>query len=259
MSTRVILITGASAGLGRALTLIYAKRGERIIAIARRLDRLEALVTECDGLPGKIVPIVADVLDPVALVNAVEAAINQYGRLDVVIANAGLGQRGSIADSAWEDLDVVLRTNIDGALHTVRAAIPALRQSGGGHIIFISSVLSIATGPYCAVYSAAKSTINALARGLRAELRSDNIWVTNVLLGQTHTEFAQVRRGQSGKVASKLPTMTAEFAAARIVHASYQRRRTIVLRPIDHLINWMGLLLPWLSDRVLARFYRPKP
>jgi short-subunit dehydrogenase len=255
---KVILITGASAGVGREMALLLARRGDNVIATARRMDRLEALAQEAAMLPGKIIPIEADVLNPADLQKAVDAAETQFGRLDIVIANAGLGQRGSIVDSAWEDVEAVLRINVEGALHTIRAAVPLLRKSGGGHIVMISSVLSLATGPYCAVYSAAKSTINALARGLRVELREDHIWVTNVLLGQTHSEFAQVRRGQSGRVASKLPTMSAEYAAERIIRATDQRRRTITLRLIDRLIMWMGIFLPWVSDRVLERFYKPK-
>lgn len=255
---KVILITGASAGIGREMALQFARRGDHVIATARRLDRLETLAQEAASLPGKIIPIEADVLNPTDLDNAVAAAESNFGRLDIVIANAGLGQRGSIMDSAWEDIEAVLRINVEGALHTIRAAVPLLRKSGGGHIVMISSVLSLATGPYCAVYSAAKSTINALARGLRVELRADHIWVTNVLLGQTHSEFAQVRRGQSGRVASKLPTMSAEYAASRIVRATDQRRRTITLRLIDRLIMWMGIFVPWISDRVLEQFYKPR-
>jgi short-subunit dehydrogenase len=255
---KVVLITGASSGLGREMALQFARRGDHVIATARRMDRLETLAQEAASFSGKIVPVEADVLLPADMQKAVEAAEAQFGRLDIVIANAGLGQRGSIADSAWEDIEAVLRINVEGALHTIRAAVPLLRRSGGGHIVMISSVLSLATGPYCAVYSAAKTTINALARGLRVELRTDHIWVTNVLLGQTHSEFAEARRGQSGRVASKLPTMTTEYAAERIVKATDQRRRTITLRLIDYLIIWMGLYVPWISDRVLERFYKPR-
>jgi short-subunit dehydrogenase len=267
--SKIVLITGASAGIGREMALQFARRGDQVVAAARRLDRLQALVQEAAALPGQVIPVEADVLNPASLQTAVEVAMRTCGRLDIVIANAGLGQRGSIVDSGWEDLEVVWRTNVEGALHTVRAAVPAMRRGGvggagserskgGGHVVLISSVLSLAPGPYCAVYSAAKAATNALARGLRAELREDHIWVTTVLLGQTHTEFAQSRRGQAGKVASKLPTMSAAYVAGRIIRATDQRRRTLTLRPLDSLIMWMGVFLPWASDRVLARFYRPR-
>jgi len=186
----------------------------------------------------------------------VDDMLARWGRLDVLVANAGLGQRGSITDSNWEDLEVVLRTNIDGVLHSIRAAVPTMRKSGGGHIITISSVVSVAPGAYSAIYSASKAAVNVIARTLRVELAADNIWVTNILLGQTHTEFAYVRRGRPGQVGGKLPTMSAAFVARRIVQESTRRRRTVTLRWFDRLITFAGTYLPWLMDRLVARFYR---
>ncbi len=257
---RVILITGASAGVGYATALEFARRGDKVGATARRLDRLEQLVVEAKskGYPGEIQPYAADVCNPADMQRVIDDMVARWGRLDVLIANAGLGQRGSIADSDWDDLDVVLRTNIDGVLHSVRAAVPAMRKSGGGHIVTISSVVSLAPGPYTTIYSASKSAINTIARGLRVELAPDNIWVTNILLGQTHSEFAQVRRGKPGRVAGKLPTMSAEFVARRIVAESGRRNRTVTLRWIDRLIIIVGLYLPWIMDRVLARVYKSR-
>src|SRR5689334_21636816 len=146
------------------MALLFARRGDHVIPTARRMDLLEALAQDAAALSGKLIPIEADELNRADLQKAVAAADAQFGRLDIVIANAGLGQRGSIVDSAWEDIEAVLRINVERALHTIRAAVPLLRRSGGGHIVMISSVLSLATGPYCAVYSATKTTINALAR-----------------------------------------------------------------------------------------------
>jgi len=257
---RVILITGASAGVGYATALEYARRGDKVGATARRVERLEQLVAEAKakGYPGEIQPYAADVCNPADMQRVVDDMVARWGRLDVLIANAGLGQRGSIAESNWDDLDVVLRTNIDGVLHSVRAAVPAMRQSGGGHIITISSVVSLAPGPYTTIYSASKAALNTIARGLRVELAPDHIWVTNILLGQTHTEFAQVRRGKPGRVAGKLPTMTAEFVARRIVEESSRRHRTVTLRLIDRLIIFAGLYAPWIMDRVLGRVYHSR-
>lgn len=255
---RVVLVTGASAGVGYATALEFARRGDKVGATARRLDRLERLAAEAktNNLPGEIQPYQADVCSPADMQRVVEDMVARWGRLDVLIANAGLGQRGSIVDSDWADLEVVLRTNIDGVLHSIRAAVPAMRRSGGGNIITISSVLSLAPGPYTAIYSASKSAVNTIARTLRAELKPDNIWVTNVLLGQTHSEFAKARRGKPGRVALKLPTMDTAYVARRIVIESGRRRRTVTLRWIDRLINFGGVFLPWIMDRVLARVYR---
>jgi short-subunit dehydrogenase len=119
-------------------------------------------------------------------------------------------------------------------------------------------VVSLAPGPYSAVYSASKAAVNVLARTLRVELAPDHIWVTNILLGQTHSEFAQARRGRPGRVASRLPTMQPEFVARRIVQESARHRRTVTLRWLDRLITFSGQYLPWIMDRLMARFYRSR-
>jgi short-subunit dehydrogenase len=256
MAEQIVLITGASAGVGYETALAFARRGDKVAATARRADRLEGLVAAAKDLPGEVLPIVADVTNPDDMKNAVAQIMAKWGRLDVLIANAGLGQRGSITESEWADLDLVLRTNIDGLLHTIRAGVPEMRKSGGGIIITISSVVSYAPGAYSAIYSASKNAVNTIARTLRSELAKNNIWVTNIILGQTHSEFAEKRRGKPGRVASKLPTMTPEFVAHRLVILSRLRRREVILRPVDRVIVFIGVFFPWIMDRIMERIYR---
>jgi len=258
MSTdRVVLITGASSGIGLATALAFAAQGARVVAVARRAERLAALVDRAAGLPGAILPITADVTRAEDMARAVESARAEWGRLDVLVANAGLGQRGSLVDAPWEDLEAVLRTNIDGVLHSVRAAAPLIRQGGrGGHIILISSISGAAPAPFAAVYGASKSFVNGLGRALHTELRSEHIYVTTFLVGQTHTEFAQARRGQPGRVATWLPTMSAETVARRIVQATDHPRRVVVLRLIDRVYLLAATLAPGLLDDLQWRVYR---
>lgn len=256
--SRVILITGGSSGIGWESALAFARRGERVAVTARRLDRLEALAGEAKSLPGVIQPYAADVCDAAAMAKVAEDIFNKWGRLDVLVANAGLGQRGPLVESPWDDLDAVLRTNIDGVLHSIRAAVPYMRRSGGGHILTISSVAGVAIAPYAAVYGASKAALNAIARSLRGELAPDNIWVTNILVGQTHTDFGASRRGTPGKVAEKAPTMTAAFVANCIVRESTRRRADVTLRWLDRLTVFAGAYFPWLVDRIMLRIYRPR-
>jgi NADP-dependent 3-hydroxy acid dehydrogenase YdfG len=142
-TSQVVLITGASSGIGYATALAFARRGTHVVATARRAERLSALADAINALPtphGDILPITADVTDAEAMNQAASQTLARFGRLDILIANAGLGQRGSLVDAPWDDLDVIVRTNIDGVLHSIRAAVPAMRQSGGGQIVIISSV-----------------------------------------------------------------------------------------------------------------------
>lgn len=247
--TRVAFITGASSGIGYATALEFARQGVHVAVTARRTDRLKELEGAVHALPkphGEILTLAADVRDAAALQAAVALTMTRFGRLDVVVANAGVGQRGSLADSQWDDLETLIRTNIDGVLHTIRAGVPALRQTGGGHIILISSVVANMTAPYTAAYSASKAFVSSIARSLRLELEADHIWVTDMLVGRTESEFQEKRLGASGYAAKapRLPVMKTETVARAIVKASKQRKKTVVLRLFDRLIVWGNALVP---------------
>jgi short-subunit dehydrogenase len=255
---QVVLITGASAGIGYATALAFARRGSHVIATARRAERLSALAAAVNALPtphGDILTITADVTDADAMQRAVAQGVERFGRLDVLVANAGLGQRGPLADTPWDDIEIVLRTNIDGVLHSIRAAIPGMRQSGGGQIVLISSVAGQVALPYATTYGATKAFVSSLARSLRLELESDHIGVTDMLVGRTETDFNANRRG-SARSNSNLPAMTAEKVADAIVKAVDRKQQTVVLRPFDRLILLGNTLAPWLIARLAKRQYK---
>lgn len=255
--THTILITGATSGIGQAAARLLVALGHQVVATGRRADRLEALQKEIDNghLPGDLITVEADVTDPAAMHKAVSLALAEFNRLDVLIANAGLGHRGALVDAQWSDIETVLRTNIDGVIHSVRAAIPAMQASGGGHIILISSILGPVPAPFASVYSASKAAVDALGRSLRLELKADHIHVSVLHVGQTNTEFADRRLGQPGRVATKWPTMTAEQVAGGIVRALEHKPRAATLRWIDRLFVWAGKNFPAIMDRLLSRIY----
>ena len=157
--TQVVLITGASSGIGRAAALAFVRRGAHVAVVARRAERLAELEREIAGLPaphGDCLTISADVGDCEAMQRAVGQTIERFGRLDVLVASAGVGQRGALVESDWRDIEALLRANVDGVLHSIRAAVPAMRQ-GGGHIVIVSSVAAMAPSPYTAVYAREQS------------------------------------------------------------------------------------------------------
>ena len=255
---QVVLITGASSGIGYATAIAFARRETHVVATARRAERLSALADAINALPaphGDILTIAADVTDAAAMNQAVVQAIEHFGRLDILIANAGLGQRGAISDAPWDDLEVVLRTNIDGVLHSIRAAVPAMRASGGGQIVIISSVAGQVAMPYTATYGASKAFVSSLAKSLRLELESDHIGVTDMLVGRTETEFNANRRG-AARSASNLPAMTADQVANAILKAVDRKQQTVVLRVFDRLILLGNTIAPWLIARLAKRQYK---
>lgn len=264
--TQVVLITGASSGIGYATALAFARQGAHVAVTARRAERLAALEQAIAALPvshGDCLTFAADVTDGKAMRVVVAQTVERFGRLDVLVANAGIGQRGALVDAEWDDLDAVMRTNIDGVLHSIRAAVPAMRQSGGeasgGHIVIVSSVAAMAPSPYTAVYAASKAFVSSLARSLSLELEPDNITVTNLLVGVTATEFSQRRLGTPGygSRASSLPALPVEQVAEAIVRAADGRRsRTRMLRWFDRLILLGNLLVPGLIGRQALKRYR---
>lgn len=258
-TSRVALITGASSGIGYETALAFARDGTHVVATARRADRLAELESAIRTLPaghGDILSIAADVTDAEAMKNAVAQALQRFGRLDILVANAGVGHRGAVAEADWQDLETLLRTNIDGVLHSIRAAVPAIKQSGGGHIVTVSSVVYNLVAPYTAIYSASKAFVTSLAHSLRIELEPDNIWVTDVLVGRTQSEFNEKRLGAGKRTNNSLPTMTADRVAAAIVKATHQRKKTVILRFFDRLIIWGNILVPGLIGRMARRQYK---
>ncbi len=266
---QVVLITGASSGIGYATALAFAKRGAHVAVTARRADRLAKLVAEIATLPsphGDCLTITADVTDASAMQAAVDQTIQRFGRLDVLVANAGIGQRGSLVDSDWDDLETLLRTNIDGVLHSIRAAVPAMRQSSGeplgeplgGHIVIVSSVVANMVSPYAATYSASKAFVSSIAHSLRFELMPDHITVTDLIVGRTETEFSQRRLGMMGHAdkAPKIPVMSAEQVAEGIVQATERRSSRAILRLFDRLVVLGNALVPDFIGRRAMRQYR---
>ncbi len=253
--SQLVFITGVSSGIGRAAALAFARRGAHVAGVARRAERLAELQAEIHTLPlphGDFLGITADVTSAEAMNAAVAQAVERFGRLDVLVANAGIGQRGAIADSEWSDIETVMRTNIDGVLHSIRAAVPAMRQ-GGGQIIIISSVVYNLVSPYAATYAASKAFVSSLTNSLRLELEADHIAVTDVLVGRTHTEFNEKRLGEGKRTGQGVPTMSAEQVAQAIVHAAERRPKRVILRFFDRLIVWGNILAPgilgWLAKR----------
>jgi short-subunit dehydrogenase len=257
------LITGASSGIGYATALAFAKRGAHVAVTARRAERLAQLQHEIAALNmphGDCLPIPADVTDAEAMRAAVAQTVERFGRLDVLVANAGVGQRGSVVEADWDDLETLLRTNIDGVLHSIRAAVPAMRQtSGARQIVIVSSVASETATPYAAVYGASKAFVSSLAHSLQLELEPDRITVTNLIVGVTASEFHQHRLGAAGVAqgALNLPSMTPEQVADGIVQAVDRRAQTVILRPFDRLILLANRVVPGIIGRQALKRYKP--
>ncbi|MDE2821544.1 MAG: SDR family NAD(P)-dependent oxidoreductase [Chloroflexota bacterium] len=263
MTTAVVFITGASSGIGRETALAFARAGYHVCGLARRQDRLAALgaeIAELPGAHGQFLAVAGDVRDAEAVEDAVRQTVDKFGRLDVLVANAGIGHSGSVVEADWGDLETVMGTNIDGVLHGIRACVPAMRAlaGGGGQILIVSSIVAAVHTPYTATYAASKAFVSSLAGSLRLELEDDDIQVTDLLVGRTLTDFNVNRLGPIKRGESGLPTMGADQVAEAIVRAARRRRKRVVFRFFDRLVLLGGMLVPGVMARLAKRQYQPQ-
>ncbi|QIP17040.1 SDR family oxidoreductase [Spirosoma aureum] len=186
---KVVAITGASSGIGEAAALLLAKRGAKVVLGARRTDRLEALGERIKAMGGEAAYILTDVKQKHDLLGLVELACARYGRLDVIINNAGMSQLSRIDDvdvDGWEDM---IDVNLKGVLYGIAAALPVFRQQGSGHIINIISTSGIKIVPMQGVYAGTKNAVRTISEALRQESRGQ--WrVTGISPGVVRTELA---------------------------------------------------------------------
>ena len=197
----VALITGASSGFGEAIARTFAAEGFHLALGARRVDRVEALAAELAAAHGvRTWAAAVDTRDTASVEAFATGAAEALGALHVIVANAGLA-RG--LDKVWEildaDLEARLRTNVEGVVKTLRAALPHVRKAGWGHVIFIGSTAGHVMYEGGGVYAASKHGVKALAHTLRLELCGEPIRVTSIDPGMVRTEFSRVRfQGQEG-------------------------------------------------------------
>ncbi len=184
----VVAVTGASAGIGAATVRLLVGAGARVVVQARRKDRLDGLVDEFGA--DRVLAVAGDVREPSASAALVTAAEREYGRLDSIVVNAGVGMYGGILDRSDEDLQTMMRTNVEGSVWAVRAAVRSFRQTGGGDVVIVASVAGLRGGADEAVYAATKFAQVGLAGALDREVRQEGIRVTALCPAGVETEFA---------------------------------------------------------------------
>jgi NADP-dependent 3-hydroxy acid dehydrogenase YdfG len=186
---KIVVVTGASSGLGEATARLLSAHGATVVLGARRGDRLELLAKELEGHGGKALAVTTDVTRREQVKALVDSAMHTYGRIDVMINNAGLMPQAPLERLKIDEWDRMIDVNVKGVLYGIAAALPHMQRQKAGHFINVSSVAGHRVGPGFAVYAATKYAVRALSEGLRQEVKPYNIRTTVISPGAVATEL----------------------------------------------------------------------
>jgi short-subunit dehydrogenase len=254
---RVVAITGASAGIGRATALRLARDGASLVLCARRRDRLDEVAAEVVTAGGRALALVADVTREADMEALVAGALARFGRLDVMMCNAGFGVYGTIDTVSPDQMRRLLDVNYMGTYPAARAATAVFRRQASGHLVIISSIVGRRGVPYMGAYSATKFAQVGLAECLRAEVEGSGIHVTVVFPISTETEFLQVMARESGHAtASKGPRQPAEAVADAIARALDRPVPEVYPHRLSRGLAILAAIAPGFCDRIVKRWGR---
>ncbi len=248
-----IVVTGASSGIGRELALQLAARGARLLLVARREDRLRALVEQLSGQQAQAGYIAGDITEPQLRDQVVKAAQDQLGGIDVLINNAGVGALGRFSAANESRLRRIFEVNFFAPVELIRICLPLLRQGRRPMIVNIGSVLGHRAVANKSEYCASKFATHGFTDALRCELAREGIDVLLVSPSTTASEFFDNVIDKRGSARS-LRAMPAAKVARRTIRAIESGRHEIILSAGGKLLVWLDRLCPPLADRILARF-----
>jgi NADP-dependent 3-hydroxy acid dehydrogenase YdfG len=257
VSRRVVAITGASAGIGRATALRLARDGASVAICARRQDRLEIVAAEIVKAGGSALPVVADVTSDVDMQAFVAQTIAAFGTLDVMMCNAGFGLYGTIDTIDPDRMRTLMDVNYFGTYHASRAALPVFRRQQSGHLIIVSSIVGRRGVPFMGAYSATKFAQVGLAECLRAELVDSPIHLSVVYPISTDTEFFEVMTARSGfGTRADGPKQSADVVAEAIAWALERPSPEIYPFRLAKGLAILNVVAPGFTDRLVRRWGR---
>lgn len=256
---RVALITGASSGIGEAATRALARRGYDVVLAARRLDRLQAIAQQVHADSGvRALPIRMDVADQADIQRGVTEALDRFGRIDVVINDAGLGHMGWLEQlDPLQDIDRQIRVNLLGAIQLTRCVLPHMQAARKGHLIFVASLASYVGTPTYTIYAASKFGLRGFCQALRREVSIWGIRVSTLYPATVRTGFASesVARRKTGMTTPGALVLTAEAVGDKLSWLATHPRRTVVMPSIAWAAIAVNALAPGVIDGTSRRFF----
>ena len=256
---KVVIITGASSGIGAAVARRLALDGMRLTLAARRLDRLEQVAAEVEALGGEALVVQTDVRNRDELQRMVQATLDRWGHIDVLLNNAGLGHDRLLIRFKPEKIRDEIHINLIAIIECAQVVLPVMLRQKSGHIINVASIAGLIATPGGTVYSASKFGVNGFSDALRRELRGSGIHVSAFCPGFTPTEISPelkaISEGQPG--APRRPgLMPVTYVADQIAHLIRHPRWRVIIPPSWKFLVMVAFLFPGIADALLPLFLK---
>ncbi len=254
----VVIITGASAGIGRALALNLARQGAWLVLAARDKSRLEELANECEGLGARALVVPTDVSDKFQCRTLIDKTVEEFGRIDTLVNNAGITMWAPFAEiSDLSIIEKIMQVNYFGSVYTTHYALPHLKKSHG-RLVAVSSLTGKNGVPTRSAYAASKHAMAGFFDSLRIELADSGVSVTVAYPGFVATEVRLRAFGADGKPLGQShldesKVMSAEKCAELIVKTMARRKREVVMGTKAKVGRWLKLISPALVDKIAKK------
>lgn len=248
---RVVIVTGASSGIGRQLALDFAARGASLVISARRREMLEEVAAECRRSGGSVEALTGDVGERAFVESMAARAVERFGRIDVVVNNAGISKHKQIYHVTGDDVDAVLRVNFLAPAFLTLAALPAMLRRGEGWVVNISSAAGKLPPPRETVYAASKFALTGFTEGLWLDLAGSGIHATVIHVGAIDTEIWHKTDEPTAYRGRKLPPAAVSAAVFRTIE---ERRHEVWVPATLRLAWWLRLLAPGVFRWGAGRF-----
>jgi NAD(P)-dependent dehydrogenase (short-subunit alcohol dehydrogenase family) len=259
VSGRVVAITGASSGIGLACAKHLARAGAAVVLGARRVSLLESTADQIRQAGGRAAIVQMDVTREADVDALAAMAVREFGRLDVMICNAGFGYYGPIDETPPDVMQRMMDVNYMGTFYGARAALPIFRKQNSGHLIFVSSIVGRRGIPQMGGYTATKAAQAGLAESLRAEFSGSPIHISCVYPVSTPTEFIDTMARDYGHRISGLgPKQTVDEVADTIVRCIERPVPEVYPKPISRGLTVLNALLPGFTDTFVRKYGRRK-
>jgi NAD(P)-dependent dehydrogenase (short-subunit alcohol dehydrogenase family) len=262
----VVVVTGASSGIGRATGLAFAERGARVVLAARRVDALEELARQCQAAGGQALAVPTDVTDQAAVAELARRAVERFGRIDVWVNNAGVYLLGLLEATPPEAFGRVLETNFFGCVNGARAVLPRFREQGHGVLINNASVYSHVGAPWLTAYVSSKFAVRGFSEALRQELADlPDVHICTVSPSPIDTPiFASAANYSSRAVKAPPPTYPPEQVASAILASALHPKRERIVGGAGRVVTVAETVVPGWFERVNRRYvdglqFAPEP